>query len=137
MTQEEFNNTDFIKLFASILNVPVEELLKEINTPTEELLKGTNTANNVEDDDQLYPLSVGEFKQLIYDLQNIYIEANKYGDLGIKLNETGIGQAVLRFIEYLLSIIFNDEFAREILTRIVPNKDPDEIVYDLIDYLNE
>jgi hypothetical protein len=138
MTQEELNNiknSSFIELLSDIMGMSVDEIL---NIYKQEFKSNTTESDKeVDDTEPTFPLNVPELKQLVYNIQDIYRDIEKYKTVGIDLMQTELCSKVLSMIEDLLEIIFDPDIAILIMdasTDIL--KDPDDIVYDIIDYIN-
>lgn len=135
MNNEEINKLKedpIVQLLSAISGISVDEILEKYQ-------EETNKVNDTieEDENVTYPYSVAEFKQVVYKLQDIFREANKYRQIGFNIEQNELWCKTMSFIEDLLETIFDEKYANVILDKTFDiTRDPDEIAYDLIDYLN-
>lgn len=135
MTQkeiEELRKDPMAQILSSISGIPIDELIKEFEA------ENSAKNNKSEDLETTYPLDVAELKQLVYSVQSLYLELEKLNNLGINIWNSIIGvkieQLIVMLIDYLYDSEFSDLFIKNIKYGL--DKDPDELVYNLIDYLN-
>lgn len=135
MTKEEINaikNNPLFEMLSSITGYSIDELIKEFEA------ENSAKNNKSEDLETTYPLDVAELKQLVYSVQSLYLELEKLNNLGINIWNSIIGvkieQLIVMLVDYLYDSEFSDLFIKNIKYGL--DKDPDELVYNLIDYLN-
>ena len=135
MTKEEINaikNNPLFEMLSSITGYSIDELIKEFEA------ENSAKNNKSKDLETTYPLDVAELKQLVYSVQSLYLELEKLNNLGINIWNSIIGvkieQLIVMLIDYLYDSEFSDIFIKNIKYGL--DKDPDELVYNLIDYLN-
>lgn len=139
MTQkeiEELRKDPIAQILSSISGIPIEDLIKEFEKEMQEKSKCTKD-EVIPDCEPTYPFSIGEFKQLIYCIQDIYREENKLTELGVGVRNMIIWAKTMSLIEDLLEIIFDEDIANIIIDDSSHiNEDPDNIVYNIIDHIN-
>ena len=135
MTKEEINaikNNPLLEMLSSITGYSIDELIKECEA------ENSAKNNKSKDLETTYPLDVAELKQLVYSVQSLYLELEKLNNLGINIWNSIIGvkieQLIVMLVDYLYDSEFSDLFIKNIKYGL--DKDPDELVYNLIDYLN-
>ena len=135
MTKEEINaikNNPLFEMLSSITGYSIDELIKEFEA------ENSAKNNKSKDLETTYPLDVAELKQLVYSVQSLYLELEKLNNLGINIWNSIIGVKIEQLIVMLVDYLYDSEFSDLCIKNIKYglDKDPDELVYNLIDYLN-
>ena len=139
MTQkeiEELRKEPMAQILSSISGIPIDDLIKEFEKEMQEKSKRTKD-EVIPDYEATDPLDVAEFKQLVYLVTDLYHEMDKFTPLGIDVWNSIVGIKLVQLLGNLIEYLYDFDFANMFMSEILEqDKDPDQIAYDLIDYLN-
>ena len=139
MTQkeiEELRKEPMAQILSSISGIPIDDLIKEFEKEMQEKSKCTKD-EVIPDYETTDPLDVAEFKQLVYLVTDLYHEMDKFTSLGIDVWNSIVGIKLVQLLGNLIEYLYDFDFANMFMSEILEqDKDPDQIAYDLIDYLN-
>ena len=132
----ELKNNSLLKLLCEATGVSLDDCIAEMNKQCKEEESLKEQSNQI-DDEPTYPLSIAELKQLIYTIQEYYRDSYKFKDIGIDIQGVKLWDKSLCIIESLLEIIFDENIASNIIDQCsYVSKDPDTIVYNIVDFIN-